>query len=76
MLEIFWARFSFIIAVPIHLLALKLWRTLCICRMAQRQVSISASTTLHSAFKRTTPLVSVEPFEIRISIFHPKSLGI
>ena len=73
LLESFWESFNSIIAVPVPLLDLKPWRTLFICRMAQRRVWISASTIFHIVSNRTMPCVSAVPFGIRTRTAHPSS---
>ena len=76
MLESSWASFNYILAVLIHIPELNLWSTSCICRLAQRRVSISASTTFHRVSSRPMPRVLVAPFGIRTSTIHTISWGI
>ena len=51
-------------------------RTLYICRLAQRQEFISASTTFHSVSSRRMPVVSYFPFGIMTRIVCPNSWGV
>ena len=76
MLEISWESLNSITAAPIPIPALKLWKKQYICRLAQRRVSISSSTTFHSVSSRPMPLVSVVPFGISTRIVHPNSWGV
>ena len=71
-----WVSFIYITAVPVCLLDLNQWRTLCICRLARRRVLISASTNFHRVSKSLMPLVSVLPFGISTRTVHPNSWGI
>ena len=57
MLPSSWAIFNSIISVPDPHPALKPWRTFCICTLAHRQVSISASATFHRVSNIPMPRV-------------------
>ena len=76
MLKSSWEIFNSVISILVPLADLTLWRTSGICRLAWRQVLISASTTFYSVSNRPIPLVLVVSFGIRTRIVHPNYWGI